>query len=96
MGTTCHWAGVNKEVRKAIGKNPGDKVHVIIEEDLDERTVEIPSDLKDLLRQHPEAKEKFEKFSYSHKKEWTAWLNDAKKSETRMKRLLKIIEKLQE
>ena len=45
-------------------------------------------------------KEKVEKqfnaMSYSHRKEWMLWLNDAKKEETRMKRMNKAIEKLKE
>lgn len=96
MGFPCYWVGVNQEVRKAIAKNPGDVVHVVIEKDDDVRTVEIPDDLKNLLAKHIVANEKFEKFSYSHKKEWVMWLNDAKKSETRNKRLQKILDKLLE
>lgn len=32
MGTPCHIIGLRKEIRKAIGKQPGDKVHVTITE----------------------------------------------------------------
>jgi hypothetical protein len=42
IGHDRHIIRLTKEVRKKIGKNPGDMVHVIIEEDLEERTVEIP------------------------------------------------------
>ena len=96
MGYPCHIVGINKEIRKTINKNPGDSVSVIIEQDTEERTVTIPNDLQDLLNQHKEARSKFEKCSYSHKKEWVMWLNDAKKEDTRLKRLQKIIDKLME
>jgi len=96
MGHPCHIVGINKEIRKTINKNPGDSVSVIIEQDTEERTVTIPNDLQDLLNQHKEARSKFEKCSYSHKKEWVMWLNDAKKEDTRLKRLQKIIDKLME
>jgi len=94
MGLPCYWIGINQEVRKQINKNPGDVINVVIEKDDEIRTVAIPDDLTKLLNQNTVAKQKFEKFSYSHKKEWLAWLNDAKKEETRKKRLEKIIEKL--
>ncbi|MDR2954747.1 MAG: DUF1905 domain-containing protein [Prevotella sp.] len=32
MGTPCHIIGIRKEIRKQIGKQPGDIVHVTIEE----------------------------------------------------------------
>ena len=32
MGTPCHILGILKEIRKQIGKQPGDIVHVTIEE----------------------------------------------------------------
>jgi hypothetical protein len=96
MGHPCHIVGLNKEVRKAINKNPGDSIHVIIEQDTEERIIAIPTDLQNLLNEHKDAKVKFEKFSYSHKKEWVMWLIDAKKDETRLKRLQKILDKLKE
>jgi hypothetical protein len=49
MGRDCHWLGITQEVRKAMGKNPGDIVHVVIEEDSKERIVDIPDDLMDLF-----------------------------------------------
>lgn len=33
---------INKEIRAKIGKNAGDTVHVKIEEDIEERVVELP------------------------------------------------------
>lgn len=32
MGTPCHILGVRKEIRKRIGKQPGDEVHVTLTE----------------------------------------------------------------
>ena len=33
MGTACHIIGIRKDIRKAIGKQPGDSVQVTIRED---------------------------------------------------------------
>jgi hypothetical protein len=30
MGGDCHWLGITQEVRKAVSKNLGDKVSVVI------------------------------------------------------------------
>lgn len=32
MGTTCHIIGIRKDIRKKIGKQPGDKIKVTIVE----------------------------------------------------------------
>ena len=32
MGTTCHIIGIRKDIRKKIGKQPGDKIKVTITE----------------------------------------------------------------
>lgn len=94
-GTPYHIIIVLKAIREKIKKGAGDKVKVWLVEDTEERTVQIPSDFKKLL-----AKEKVEQLftamSYTHRKEWMLWLNDAKKEETRIKRMDKAIEKLKE
>src|ERR1039457_1339479 len=43
---------VTKEIRRMIGKNPGDEVHIVVEEDKDERGIDIPADLKDAFRKN--------------------------------------------
>lgn len=39
MGTPCHVIGVRKDIRKKIGKQPGDKIHVTLEERLKSKPV---------------------------------------------------------
>ena len=86
--------GVTQEIRKKIGKNPGDSVRVIIEEDKEERTVEIPHDLAEVFRKNPEAAGYFNTLSYTNRKEYVRWVTEAKKSETRNTRLEKTVEML--
>ncbi|MDR2915126.1 MAG: DUF1905 domain-containing protein [Tannerella sp.] len=38
MGTPCHIIGIRKEIRWQIGKQPGDMIHVTIEERQFEKT----------------------------------------------------------
>ena len=49
--------------------------------------VTVPSDLKAALAKNAKARKTFEDFSYSHKKEYVDWITDAKRDETRQKRL---------
>jgi len=55
-----------------------------------DKTVIVPADFKKLLSKN-KVLPYFESMSYSHKKEWIMWINDAKKEETRMKRMDKAI-----
>ena len=49
--------------------------------------VTVPADLKAALAKNVKARKTFENFSYSHKKEYVQWITDAKRDETRKKRL---------
>ena len=51
----------------------------------------IPKDLKEALRKKPKALENFMKYPPSHKRHYLWWLADAKKPETRKRRIKKII-----
>ncbi len=91
MGMNCHWLGITKEIRKKINKSPGDNVHVILQKDDEVRTVEIPDGFVRLLKEEG-LLEVFEKMSYTHRKEYIVWISDAKKDETRRRRMEKAIE----
>ena len=81
------------DIRDRVGKKPGDTVHVVLWKDEEERTVEVPGEFQKLMR-----KDKllpfFEQLSYTHRKEYCRWITEAKKEETRLKRLAKAIEML--
>ncbi len=94
MGHQCHFLLVRKDIRKLIGKNAGDTVRVTVQRDTEERIVEIPDDLAPLLAAQPDAKATYDKLSYTHRKEYVKWINEAKRPETRERRLLKTVEML--
>lgn len=91
MGGDCHILGITKQLRKETGKDPGETVHVILEEDTEERIVETPDDLLKLLKTEPELLNFFNGLSYTHRKEYVRWIIEAKKEETRKNRLVKAI-----
>ncbi len=94
MGHHCHFLLVRKDIRKLIGKNAGDTVRVTVQRDTEERVVEVPAELADLFQQNPEAKALYDKLSYTNRKEYARWINEAKRPETKQKRLDKTIEML--
>lgn len=94
MGTGCHILIVLKAIREKIGKQVGDSVHVILERDTKERAVDVPQALVQLLDGNAQAKTFFDGLSYSNKKEYARWINEAKREETRQNRLTLTLEKL--
>ena len=94
MGMGCHILGVTQAIRKEIGKSAGDRVKISLEQDFEERIIEVPEDLQRLLRKNTKAKSFFENLSYTNRKEFVVWIESAKKLETRTARLKSTIEKL--
>ena len=96
MGTDYHILIILKSIREQIGKSFGDKVRITVELDTEPREVEVPKDLMRELKQNKEAKAFFDKLSYSHKREYVMWINEAKKEETWQNRIVKMIEMLKQ
>jgi len=57
-----------------------------------DRRLDIPADLLDALADDDAAQAAFEKLPYSHKKEYVDWIESAKKSETRKRRIQSALE----
>jgi hypothetical protein len=85
---------VSAEVRKAAGVIAGDELDVGIELDDAPRTVEVPADLAAALAEAPAAAQAWEKLAYTHQKEWARSVEDAKKPETRARRIAAAVEAL--
>jgi uncharacterized protein YdeI (YjbR/CyaY-like superfamily) len=56
------------------------------------KELKSPDYLTAALKKNAKARETWEKFSYSHKKEYVEWLTEAKRDETREKRLATTLE----
>ncbi len=94
MGGSEHILGVRKEIREKLGKAIGDEIEVVLEEDTDPREVTVPQDLQLALVSEPLAQANFGKLAYSHQKEYVQWIEEAKRPETRQKRVEQTVEKL--
>lgn len=94
MGGPNHILIILKGIREQIGKTFGDKVKITVEPDTEPRVIEIQKDLLKELKKDKEAKAFFDKLSYTHRREYVMWINEAKKEETRQNRIVKTIEML--
>jgi hypothetical protein len=88
-----HMLGILKAIREQLGKNPGGTVDVVLWKDEAVRTVEVPADFAALLKKE-ELQATFDQLSYTHRKEYCRWITEAKKEETRARRLAKSVEML--
>lgn len=85
--------GLLKGIRAELGKEPGDTVAVTVERDSAERTVEVPEELAVAL-EAAGARGAFDALSYTNRKEHAAAVAEAKRPETRTRRIAKIVESL--
>jgi Bacteriocin-protection, YdeI or OmpD-Associated/Domain of unknown function (DUF1905) len=89
----CMALGLLKSIRTELGKGDGDRVTVTVERDTAERTVDVPADLAAALEEAG-LRKAFDTLSYSHRREHVNAINDAKKPETRARRITKALEML--
>lgn len=88
--------GLNRAVREAAGAEAGDRVEVNLELDTAPREVEVPQALADALAADRDAREAFDRLAYTHRKEYARWIEEAKRDETRRRRVVQALEMLRE
>ena len=85
--------GVLKAIRETLGKVPGDSVVVTVARDMADRTVTVPQDLAAALAAAAMGTT-FDALSFSHQREYVSWIEEAKRAETRARRIEQTIERL--
>jgi bacteriocin resistance YdeI/OmpD-like protein/uncharacterized protein DUF1905 len=78
---------LRKSNREAAGLEGGETVEVRFDLDTDAREVTVPSDLARALKAAPPAWARWQELSYSHQREYVQAIEDARKPETRTRRL---------
>jgi hypothetical protein len=86
--------GLSREVREGAGVEAGDTVDLQLELDTKPREVDVPEALATALAKDANARAAYEKLSYTHRKEYARWIAEAKRDETRERRVAKAIEQL--
>jgi Bacteriocin-protection, YdeI or OmpD-Associated/Domain of unknown function (DUF1905) len=92
-GGPHHMLAVLKAIRQQTGKGPGDMIDVEVWKDQASRTVKVPAPFEKLMKKEG-LLPFFEGLSHTHRREYCRWIADAKKEETRLKRLEKAVEML--
>ena len=77
------------ENREAAGVAAGDAITVEIENDTAPREVTLPDDLAAAM--DDVARSAYDGLSYTHRKEWVRWVEEAKRPETRATRIEKTV-----
>ena len=78
---------VNRAVKAATGVDAPDRVRVRMELDTEPRKVATPGDLAAALAADPVAKKTFASMSFTHRREYVEWVEEAKRAETRARRI---------
>jgi len=94
MGDGSYCLGVLKSIQEQAGIKQGDAIAIELELDTEARTVAVPDDLARALARNKKAAAAWEALSFTNKKEMARSLEEAKKPETRERRLQAALEKL--
>ena len=86
--------GVRKAIMAEAGVTVGDSITVVVRNDEGPREVEVPDDLAQALVRNRAARAAFEGLSFSHKREYVRSITEAKRPETRARRIGLTIEQL--
>jgi hypothetical protein len=84
--------GLSREVREGAGVQAGDEVEVSLALDTAPREVEVPEALAAALADDPQAGAAFERMAFTHRKEYARWVAEAKREETRQRRVQQAVE----
>ena len=94
MGGGKFYMVVNKEMREGAKAKAGDLLDFVMERDDAPRTIETPPDFAKALKADKAAQAAWERLSFSHKREYVGAIVEAKKPETRERRIAGAIEML--
>ena len=88
--------GVSKANRTAAGVDLGDRFDVTLTLDEEPRVIEVPDDLAAALAGDAEAAAAFERLSFTHRREYVTWIGEAKRPDTRARRVAGTLNRLRD
>ncbi len=95
MGNGTLFLPIKAAIRKQIGKQAGDYVEVILY--ADESNIEIPREIIDCFSfEAPKSYETFMSFTDGERKAYLDWIYAAKSDDTKTRRIVKMMDRLQE
>jgi hypothetical protein len=88
--------GLSRAVRQEAGVEAGDAVDVELELDTTPREIHVPEALATALADDPDARVAFDRLAFTHRKEYARWIDEAKRDETRRRRVVQALEMLRQ
>jgi hypothetical protein len=90
------YLGLRREIREAAGIEVGDRVDVVLERDDEPREVALPAELEAALRGDAALRVVFDGLAFTHRREYAAWVGEAKRAETRERRAARAADMLRD
>jgi hypothetical protein len=88
--------GFSRAARAEAGVEPGQEIDVEIALDDTPREVEVPPELATALDADAEARRAFDGLAFTHRKEYARWVAEAKRPDTREKRIADTVRMVKE
>ncbi len=88
-----HLILVLRSICEQIGKQAGDSVHVTLALDTTPRVVELEPDVEKAFSK-AKALDPFHLLSFGHQREYALWIEEAKRPETRTRRIQQAVERV--
>lgn len=82
---------VHKATVEAAGTAPGKRIALVVERDEAPRTFDMPPELAKALARNPKAQAFFGQLAFTHRKEYAAWVRQAKRPRTRARRIAETV-----
>ena len=86
--------GLSKANRALLGVEIGQVVEAEVALDEAPRTVAVPPDLAAALASEPDLAARFEGLAFTHRREYVGWVEQAKRADTRQRRVAGTLERL--
>ncbi|WP_421771395.1 YdeI/OmpD-associated family protein [Emticicia sp.] len=93
-GNGFHAMTLPLKLQKELGVKLHDEISVALEEDFEERIISMPIELQEAIDFDEEFATLFQQLSASKQKDYRHWIDSAKQTETRIKRVVELAERL--
>ena len=90
------YLGFNRAVRETAGISDGELITIELELDEEPRPVDVPDELAAALAGDAPAQAAFDALSPSHRREHANWIAEAKRADTKARRVERTLEQLRE
>lgn len=93
-GNGFHAMTLPLKLQKELGVKLNEEISVSIEEDFEERIIPMPVELQEAIDFDEEFATLYQQLSASKQKDYRLWISSAKQTETRIKRVVELAERL--